>query len=284
MTLLQAIILGAIQGLTEFIPISSTAHLILAEKLMGLDARLTPEQTTAFIAVIQLGTLLAVISYFLRDIIQIIVGFIRGNLATLSGHRDSWARRDARLGWLIIAGSIPIGSVGLAAKKIIEGRLTKNLYVIGASMIVWAILLLIAELTSKRRKTMEDLRIGDALIVGVAQVFSLIPGSSRSGTTITGGMFAGMTRETAARFSFLLSIPAVAASGLLELKEALHFIHGIGTVNLAVATVVSAIVGYVSIAFLLGYLRHHTTFVFIGYRLIVGGIILGLVLMKLLTP
>jgi undecaprenyl-diphosphatase len=284
MTLLQAIILGAIQGLTEFIPISSTAHLILAEKLMGLDARLTPEQTTAFIAVIQLGTLLAVISYFLRDIIQIIVGFIRGNLATLSGHRDSWARRDARLGWLIIAGSIPIGTVGLAAKKIIEGRLTKNLYVIGASMIVWAILLLIAELTSKRRKTMEDLRIGDALIVGVAQVFSLIPGSSRSGTTITGGMFAGMTRETAARFSFLLSIPAVAASGLLELKEALHFIHGIGTVNLAVATVVSAIVGYVSIAFLLGYLRHHTTFVFIGYRLIVGGIILGLVLMKLLTP
>src|SRR5215471_2851525 len=157
MTLLQAIILGAIQGLTEFIPISSTAHLILAEKLMGLDARLTPEQTTAFIAVIQLGTLLAVISYFLRDIIQIIVGFIRGNLATLSGHRDSWARRDARLGWLIIAGSIPIGTVGLAAKKIIEGRLTKNLYVIGASMIVWAILLLIAELTSKRRKTMEDL-------------------------------------------------------------------------------------------------------------------------------
>jgi undecaprenyl-diphosphatase len=284
MTLLQAIILGVIQGLTEFIPISSTAHLILAEKLMGLDVTLTPEQTTAFIAVIQLGTLLAVISYFLRDIIKIIVGFIRGSLAILIGQGDSWARRDARLGWLIIVGSIPIGIVGLAAKKIIEGKFTKNLYVIGASMIIWAILLLIAELTTRRRKTMEDLRIGDALVVGVAQVFSLIPGSSRSGTTITGAMFAGITREAAARFSFLLSIPAVAASGLLELKEAVHFIHGIGTVNLAVATGVSAVVGYISIAFLLGYLRHHTTFLFIGYRLIVGGLILWLVFTKLLTP
>jgi undecaprenyl-diphosphatase len=284
MTLLQAIILGVIQGLTEFIPISSTAHLILAEKLMGLDARLTPEQTTAFIAVIQLGTLLAVISYFMREIIKIIIGFIRGNLAALIGQGDSWARRDARLGWLIIVGSIPVGIVGLAAKKIIEGKFTKNLYVIGASMIIWAILLLIAELTTKRRKTMEDLRIGDALAVGVAQVFSLIPGSSRSGTTITGAMFAGVTREAAARFSFLLSIPAVAASGLLELKQAIHFIHGIGTVNLAVATAVSAVVGYISIAFLLGYLRHHTTFLFIGYRVIVGGLILGLVFTKLLTP
>jgi undecaprenyl-diphosphatase len=284
MTILQAIILGVIQGLTEFIPISSTAHLILAEKLMGLDVRLTPEQTTAFIAVIQLGTLLAVISYFLRDIIKIIVGFIRGNLATLAGQGDSWARRDARLGWLIIVGSIPIGIVGLAARKIIEGKFTKNLYVIGASMIIWAILLLIAELTTRRKKTMEDLRIGDALVVGMAQVFSLIPGSSRSGTTITGAMFAGVTREAAARFSFLLSIPAVAASGLLELKQAIHFIHGIGTVNLAVATGVSAVVGYISIAFLLGYLRHHTTFLFIGYRLIVGGLILWLVFTKLLTP
>ncbi len=284
MTLLQAIILGVIQGLTEFIPISSTAHLILAEKLMGLDVQLTPEQTTAFIAVIQLGTLLAVITYFLRDIIKIILGFIRGNLATISGQGDSWARRDARLGWLIIVGSIPIGIVGLAFRKIIEGKFTKNLYVIGASMILWAILLLIAELTTRKRKTMEDLRIGDALIVGVAQVFSLIPGSSRSGTTITGALFAGITRETAARFSFLLSIPAVAASGLLELKSAVHSVHGIGTVNLAMATAVSAVVGYVSIAFLLGYLRHHTTFIFIGYRLIVGGLILGLVFMKLLTP
>jgi len=151
-------------------------------------------------------------------------------------------------------------------------------------MIIWAVLLLIAELTTRRKKTMEDLRIGDALVVGMAQVFSLIPGSSRSGTTITGAMFAGVTREAAARFSFLLSIPAVAASGLLELKEAIHFIHGIGTVNLAVATGVSAVVGYISIAFLLGYLRHHTTFLFIGYRLIVGGLILWLVFTKLLTP
>src|SRR5438132_1981689 len=145
MSLLYAIILGIVQGLTEFIPISSTGHLILTEKLMGLDQVMTPEQITAFIAVIQLGTLVAVILYFLDDIIKITVGFIRGNLAMLRGRGDAEARHASKLGWLIIVGSLPVGTVGLAAKKVIEGRLTKNLYVIGASMIIWALLLLVAE-------------------------------------------------------------------------------------------------------------------------------------------
>jgi undecaprenyl-diphosphatase len=251
---------------------------------MGLDGKLTPEQITAFIAVIQLGTLGAVIIYFFSEIIGITSGFISGNLALLRGERQAGMRGASRLGWLIIIGTLPVATVGLAAKEIIEGALTKDLYVISASMIIWAILLLAAEFVGSRRKMMEDLGVKEALVVGFAQVFALIPGSSRSGTTITGALFAGLTRDVAARFSFLLSIPAIAASGLLELKEALAFLGGIGAVNLVVSTIVSAVVGYASIAFLLHYLRRHTTYLFIAYRLIAGGIILALVLTQAVKP
>ncbi|HEU0179567.1 MAG TPA: undecaprenyl-diphosphatase UppP [Blastocatellia bacterium] len=278
MNLFYAIILGIIQGLTEFIPISSTGHLILAEKLMGLERTMTPEQITAFVAVIQLGTLVAVIVYFIGDIVSITIGFLQGNLLWLRGIRDASPRKAARLGWLIIIGSIPIGTIGLLAKKVIEGSLTKNLMVIGVSMVVWAVLLFFAEQFGKRRNEIEHIGVREALIVGVAQVFALVPGSSRSGTTITGALFAGMSRESAARFSFLLSIPTIGASGLLEFKQALHFMSGVGMVNLAVSTAVSAVVGYASIAFLIGYLRRHTTYAFIIYRLIVGGAVLGLAL------
>jgi len=281
MTLLQAIILGIVQGLTEFIPISSSGHLILVEKLMGIERRLTPEQITAFIAVIQLGTLAAVLVYFFRDIVEITSGFIRGNLARRIGRREA---QPARLGWLIIIGTLPIATVGLAAKKIIEGSLTKNLTVIGASMIIWGLLLAVAEAAGERRKGMEEVGLKETLAVGFAQVFSLIPGSSRSGTTITGALLVGLTRETAARFSFLLSIPAIAASGLLELREAVDSLAGIGLANLVAATVVSGVVGYASIAFLLGYLRRHSTYLFIGYRLIVGAILLGLVYAGVISP
>jgi len=275
MNLIQAIILGIIQGLTEFIPISSTGHLILAEKWMGLEQAMTPEQITAFVAVIQLGTLAAVIVYFIGDIMTITTGFIQGNLLWLQGVRDHSARKGARLGWLIIIGTLPIGLIGLLAKKIIEGNLTKNLLVIGVAMIVWAILLFLAEQFGNRRNEIDHINIREALVVGVAQAFALIPGSSRSGTTITAALFAGMTRESAARFSFLLSIPAIGASGLLELKQALHLLSGVSIVNLAVSTAVSAVVGYASIAFLISYLRRHSTYVFIIYRLIVGAIVLA---------
>jgi undecaprenyl-diphosphatase len=278
MNLIHAIILGIIQGLTEFIPISSSGHLILAEKLMGLEDKMTPEQITAFVAVIQLGTLAAVIVYFMRDIMSITLGFVQGNLLWMRGVRDVASRKSARLGWLIIIGSIPIGTVGLLAKKIIEGSLTKNLLVISVSMVVWAVLLFLAEQFGKRRNEIEHIGVREALVVGVAQVFALVPGTSRSGSTITGALFAGMSRESAARFSFLLSIPTIAASGLLELKEALHVTSGVNPVNLAVSTAVSAVVGYASIAFLIGYLRRHTTYAFIIYRLVVGAVLLGLAL------
>jgi undecaprenyl-diphosphatase len=291
MTLLQAILLGIVQGLTEFIPISSTAHLVLASRVMNLT--LTPEQLTASIAVVQLGTLIAVVLYFVRDIWNITRAFVYDHLILLKGgRRDHFNRthqggrlsHDAWLGWLVIIGSLPVAVVGLAFKKQIEGTFTKNLWVIATMMIVVAVFLAIAEAVGKKQRRMEELGVGDALAVGFAQCLALIPGSSRSGSTIMAGLFAGETRETAARFSFLLSMPAIAASGLLELKQALHLLPHGSLTTLAVGTVVSAVVGYASIWFLLRYLRTHTTGVFIGYRLIVGIAILILLFNGRISP
>ncbi len=286
MNLLHAIILGIVQGLTEFIPVSSSAHLILAEKIMGLDKMMTPEQITAFTAVIQLGTLVAVIVYFFNDIMSMLVGFIGGNLAMLQSRQQRGTHNGAKLGWLIIMGTLPVVIVGLSAKKLIEGAFTKNLFVIGVSVIVWAVFLFLAEMFGVRRRGMTELRWSDAIIVGIAQCFSLIPGSSRSGTTITGALVTGLTRETAARFSFLLSIPAIAGSGLLEMKELFKVggLEGIGVLNLIVATIISAIVGYLSIAFLISFLRRNSTLVFIVYRLLIGVAILFLVTSGRVTP
>ncbi len=281
MTLLQAILLGIVQGLTEFIPISSTAHLVLAGRVMNLG--LTPEQTTASIAVIQLGTLLAVIAYFASDIWNITRAFVHDHFVLLkSGRRDQFNRandhahlsHEALLGWLIIIGSIPVAVVGLLFKKQIEGTFTKNLWVIATMMVVVAVLLTIAEIVGKKRRRMQDLGLRDSLAVGFAQCLALIPGSSRSGSTIMAGLFVGEMRETAARFSFLLSMPAIAASGLLELKEALHKLPSGSLSALAFGTLISGVVGYASIWFLLRYLRTHTTAVFIGYRLVVGSAML----------
>ena len=285
MTLLQAIILGIVQGLTEFIPISSTAHLVLASRVLGLA--LNPEQLTSSIAVIQLGTLIAVLIYFAGDIWNISIAFVRDHLKLLTGGRkspgESRLSHEALLGWLVVIGSLPVAIVGLLFKKQIEGTFTKNLWVIATMMIVIALLLALAEAVGKKVRQMKDLTVKDALIVGFAQCLALIPGSSRSGSTIMGGLFAGETRDTAARFSFLLSIPAIAASGLLEMKEALHRLPHDSLVTLGVGTVISGIVGYASIWFLLRFLRTHTTGVFIGYRLIVGSMILVLLFMGRIT-
>ena len=281
MTILQAIVLGIVQGLTEFIPVSSTAHLVFAARVLNLyggsDQTLQAEQTTATIAVIQLGTLLAVLIYFSRDIVNITRAFVTDHLAWFrrsAGAGKPELSQDAWLGWLVIIGSIPVGIVGLFFKEQIEGPFTKNLWVIATMMIVVGLLLTIAELVGKRDHGMAQLGVKDALAVGCAQVLALIPGSSRSGSTIMGGLFAGQTRETAARFSFLLSIPAIAASGLLELREAIEKLPPGSYGALAVATVVSGVVGYASIWFLLRFLRTHSTGVFIVYRVIVGGLIL----------
>jgi undecaprenyl-diphosphatase len=286
MSLLQAILLGIVQGLTEFIPISSTAHLVLASRAMNLS--LNPEQLTAAIAVIQLGTLVAVIAYFISDIWHITTAFVRDHLALLTSRTEPANRsrlsHDAWLGWLVIIGSLPVAIVGLAFKKQIEGAFTKNLWVIATMMVVIAVLLAIAEAVGKRVRGMESLSIKDAIVVGCAQCLALIPGSSRSGSTIMAGLFAGETRETAARFSFLLSMPAIAASGLVELKEALHRLPQDSLVTLAVGTIISGMVGYLSIWFLLRFLKTHTTGVFIVYRLLVGGAILAMLFAGRLSP
>ena len=210
MTILQAIILGIVQGLTEFIPISSTAHLVFAARLAGLyngvEATLKAEQTTATIAVIQLGTLLAVLIYFARDIVNITGAFVRDHVALLSGRSrmngSVKLSQDAWLGWLVIIGSVPVAVVGLLLKKQIEGTFTKNLWIIATMMIVVAVLLAVAEWVGKRNRSMDQLGIGDAVAVGCAQVLALVPGSSRSGSTIMAGLFVGLTRETAALFVF----------------------------------------------------------------------------------
>ncbi len=278
MTIWQAILLGLVQGLTEFIPISSTAHLTLAGKTIGVIDPNHPQQWTAFIAVIQLGTLLAVFVYFWSDIISITRGFILANLALIRKQPVEDAhRQQSRLGWFVILGSIPIAVIGLAFKDIIEGELTKNLWVIASSLIGLALILAIAEMVASQKRDMETLRLTDALAVGVAQVFALIPGSSRSGTTITGGLLAGIKREAAARFSFLLSIPAIAASGLLEFREVLRA-HDAEWTPIIVATIVAAISGYLSIAFLLRFLQKHTTFLFVIYRIALGVLIIALLM------
>ena len=302
MTILQAIILGIVQGLTEFIPISSSAHLIFASRALalfaGIDDATRAERITATIAVTQLGTLVAVFVYFARDIWVIGNAFIRDHLALIgidtrrgesvdatTGNHTNKLSHEARLGWLVIIGSLPVGIVGLLFKDFIEGTFTKNLWVISIWMILIALLLLIAERVGTRTRTIEQLGLRDALAVGGAQVLALIPGASRSGSTIMGGLFVGETRETAARFSFLLSIPAIAASGLLELVEVVKegALPPESFVPLLVSVVVSGIVGYASIWFLLSYLRRHSTVVFVVYRIILGIIILLLLSAGIIT-
>ena len=284
MSILQAIILGLIQGLTEFIPVSSTAHLTLAGKWMNLIDPQHPDQWTAFIAVIQLGTLVAVVAYFWTELIEILAGLITFSLAALSRRAvDESAKPHARLGWLLIVGTLPVAIVGLLFRHQIEGMLTKDLRIIAGSLIGLAIVLTIAEIVAKQRRDIENIKTRDAIVVGIAQVFALIPGSSRSGTTITGGLFSGLERATAARFSFLLSIPAVAASGLFELPKALHSLNT-GWTEIAVAGVVSAITGYASIAFLLRYLQRHTTFIFVAYRIALGIVLIWILVSGRVLP
>ena len=235
-----------------------------------------PEFWTAFVAVIQLGTLISILIYFSKDIINITSEFFRDNIKLKLKYREQ--SHYSKLGWMIAIGTIPIVIIGLGFKDIIEGALTKNLYVISLSLIIFAIILAIAERVAEHKRDIKDLTIKDSLIVGIAQSFALIPGASRSGTTITGGLFVGLKRSDAARFSFLLSIPAVFASGLLELYSALKYIDGSTMINFVVATVASAVSGYIAIDFLIKYLRKHSTFIFVYYRIALGLAILILLI------
>jgi len=280
-TFAESIILGLIQGLSEFLPISSTAHLTLAGRAMGLIDPQAPQQWTAFIAVVQLGTLAAVLAYFRNDIISITRAFLRENIDRTPFSRQS---QMARSGWYIIIGTLPIVVIGLLAKDFIEGAFTKNLIVIGSSLMGLALLLELAERVAKLDRSIESVTVRDSFLIGLAQTVALIPGASRSGTTITAGLFTGLTREAAARFSFLLSIPAVAASGLLEFVQVARDLSPSELGTYAAATVVAFVSGYWSIAFLLRYLRTRSTRLFIVYRLLAGAAILIAIYLGYLNP
>ncbi len=282
MNILDAIILGIIQGLTEFLPISSTGHLTVAGKLMNLISPEHPQEWTAFIAVIQLGTMLAILIYFWNDLIHILISFWKENVSSRVGFAEQ--SFQSRTGWFIIVGTLPVVFIGLLFKDAIEGAFTKDLYVIAVNLIIFAIILAIAEKMGKRVKTEKEITLFDSLFIGIAQAFALIPGASRSGTTITGGLFRGLKREDAARFSFLLSVPAVLASGLLELYQSLNILNGAMWINLIIATIAAAVSGYLAIDFLLKYLRKHSTFLFIYYRIIAGIIILVLIGLNVIQP
>jgi undecaprenyl-diphosphatase len=282
MNFIEAVVLGIIQGLSEYLPISSTGHLTVAGKLMNVISSANPEHWTAFMAVIQLGTLLAVLVYFRNDLIHIVKEFLSDNL--FNRKNFSSQSDNSKMGWYLVIATLPVAIIGLSFKHVIEGMLTKNLYIISASLIVLAIILAFAEKFGKFNRKHENIKWYDAFVIGIAQSFALIPGSSRSGTTITAALFLGFNRETAARFSFLMSIPVVLASGFLELYESLKFLSGEGIVNLIAATIASAVVGYISIEFLLRYLKKNSTMIFIVYRVALGIIILLLISNGIIQP
>jgi undecaprenyl-diphosphatase len=270
--LLEAVVLGIVQGLTEFLPISSSAHLRIVPAILGWS-----DPGAAFTAVIQIGTLVAVLAYFRRDMVRIGSAWTKGIL-----RGRPLDDLDARMGWMMIAGTLPIVVCGLLFKDSIETTL-RSLYVVAGALIVLALLLAAAEMHLKRQakagkhlKQLDEITWPEAIVIGLAQALALVPGSSRSGVTITAGLFAGLSRDTAARFSFLLSLPSVLAAGVYQLYSEREALLGSqdDVVALAVATLAALISGYASIAFLLYYLKTHTTYVFVGYRIALGVLIL----------
>ncbi len=278
---LFAFLLGVVQGLTEFLPVSSTAHLTLVGKLLNVVDPLHPEAWTEFIAVMQLGTIAAVILFFRKDLWNMAVSVYRD--ITRPSREEGRVTAPSRLALYIILGTLPVALIGLSLKHIIEGSLTKSTIVIAVSMVTLALLLWLAERLARHVRGVADLTWKDALVIGLAQVCALIPGSSRSGTTITAGLFIGLTRESAARFSFLLSIPAVVASGAYELSK-IQGTFQLGAGNLVIATVVSGVVGYASIAWLLKFLMRNTAMVFVWYRIVLGLFLVTLLLNGYLQP
>ena len=264
MSAVQAIVLGIVQGLTEFLPISSTGHLRIVSAFCGWD-----DPGAAFTAVIQLGTMAAVLLYFREDLLRVARNF-------LAGLRDP-ARRgdhDYRMGWYLILGTAPIALFGFAFKDPIENG-ARDLYVIGSALILFSFVMLLAERVAVRKREVEELDGSDAAVIGVTQALALIPGVSRSGSTISAGLFRGFTRTAAARYSFLLSVPAVVLSGLFELRKVGEH-NGAAPLPTAIATIISFIVGYASIAWLLRFLAHHTLRPFAAYRIALGALVLAL--------
>lgn len=260
LTYLDSVVLGIVEGLTEFLPVSSTGHLTIGEKLLGLAV--DDPAVTSFTAVIQLGAIVATLLYFRADIVRLLVGWV-------GGLRDASRRDhpDYRLAWVVIVGSIPVAVVGLLLKDVITGPL-RSLWVVAAALIVWSAVMALAERRGTQTRGEGDLTLKDAIVIGGMQCISLIPGVSRSGATISAGLLRGVDRVTATRLSFFMAIPALTAAGLYELKDVDTTVVGVG--QILVGTVVSFVVALASIAWLLRFVQRHPITVFVWYRVALG--------------
>ena len=264
MTWFQSLVLGVVQGLTEFLPISSTAHLRIVPHYLGWS-----DPGAAVSAVIQLGSLIAVFAYFAPDIKRLLIAAFAGLC-----HRDFNHTPETRIAWSILPGTLPIAVLGLGFKDFIENE-ARTLFIIASALILLALLLFLSERIGRRTRSMQELSFWQIQLIGLCQALALIPGCSRSGSTIMGGLFIGLRREDAARFSFLLGLPAIGASGLLEFLDLLEGgLAGEGLLNLGIAILTAAVSGYLSIGLLLRFLRRHGTYLFSIYRILLGAIIL----------
>jgi undecaprenyl-diphosphatase len=262
---LQVVVLSVVQGLTEFLPVSSSGHLAIVSQMFFHD-----DAGASFTAVIQIGTEIAVLIYFARDIVRIVKAWFGGLFDKARRTPDYW------LGWWVILGSVPIGAAGLIFKHYIRGDV-RNLWIIATALVVFSAVIAAAEYFGKQTRTIEQFTWRDSLVIGSVQCLALIPGVSRSGATISAGLFMAQKREAAARFGFLLAIPAVLASGLFSLPDAFHP-EGAGMsatgLQLLVGTVIAFVIGYAAVAWFLKFLVSHSMYWFVGYRLIVGVVVL----------
>jgi undecaprenyl-diphosphatase len=266
LTYVGAIILGIVEGLTEYLPVSSTGHLTIAEKLLGLSV--DDPAVTAYTAIIQMGAIAATVLYFFKDIVRLLGAWFRGLLSA-----QERTNHDYQLAWAVIVGSIPVAVVGFLGKDVIKGSL-RSLWVVAAALFAWSVVMWVAE---RRHSVLEkkhvvrgegQVTMRDGLIIGLVQCFSLIPGISRSGATISAGLMDGLDRVTATRLSFFMAIPALTAAGLYELKDANTSVVGVG--QMALGVVVAFVVAYAAIAWLLRFVAHHPITVFIWYRVALG--------------
>jgi undecaprenyl-diphosphatase len=270
MTWVEAIVLGIVQGVTEFLPVSSSAHLRITSALFfGEDAG------ASFTAVTQLGTEAAVLIYFAKDIWRITKAFFAG-----IGNAEVRGTLDYRMAWYVIIGSIPIGVIGFLFKDQIRTA-ARNLWIVSIVLIAFSFVLAVAEWWGRQTRTIERFQLRDGIVMGLAQALALVPGVSRSGATVSAGLFLGLTRETATRYSFLLAIPAVVMSGVFSIPDVFDD-SGAGLTptvpQMVVATAIAFVLGYVSIAWLLRYVAHHTFYPFVLYRVALGSVVLGLLI------
>jgi undecaprenyl-diphosphatase len=270
----DAVVLGVVEGLTEFLPVSSTGHLTIAEKALGLQV--DDPAVTGYTAVIQMGAIVAVVVYFAKDIWNIIRAWTLGLVRS-----EYRGQLDHRMGWYVIVGTIPVGIVGLLAKDLITGDL-RSLWVVAVALIAWSGVMWLAERVGRQDRPERSLRLVDAVSIGLAQALALVPGISRSGATISVGLFRGLDRVTATRLSFFMSIPALLAAGVFELKDT--FSGDIGAGEAIVGVVVAFVVAYASIAWLLRFVAHHTIAWFVPYRIGLGVLLLVLLSSGVVSP